>query len=197
MDEAVMRSLAKWPNVPAVYGWLVLNRRGEWLLNKEPLRHERARSFICRNYAADERGCWFFQNGPQRVYVELEYTPIVVHFVDGRLHSHLERPVEKVDAVFLDDDGNIIFLTEQGAALLDPQSLLEFSDLLRDVEGNLAGDERVEEILNGGGDLSTLRFEYAGQSIALEPIKASDLPGRLGFVRHPEPPAAESTSAGA
>ncbi|TMH99667.1 MAG: DUF2946 family protein, partial [Betaproteobacteria bacterium] len=28
MDELVARSLAKWPNVPAVYGWLALDRRG-------------------------------------------------------------------------------------------------------------------------------------------------------------------------
>jgi hypothetical protein len=25
----------------------------------------------------DERGCWFFQNGPQRVYVKLEATPYI------------------------------------------------------------------------------------------------------------------------
>src|ERR1051326_6893112 len=29
MDEIVARSLAKWPNVPAVYGWLALDRRGK------------------------------------------------------------------------------------------------------------------------------------------------------------------------
>jgi hypothetical protein len=31
-----------------------------------------------RNYAVDERGCWYFQNGPQRVYVQLEATPYIV-----------------------------------------------------------------------------------------------------------------------
>ena len=29
MDESVIRALAKWPNVPAVYGWLSLSRRGD------------------------------------------------------------------------------------------------------------------------------------------------------------------------
>ena len=35
MDETGLRSMAKWPNVPAVYGWLTLDRRGNWLLQGE------------------------------------------------------------------------------------------------------------------------------------------------------------------
>lgn len=192
MDESVMRSLAKWPNVPAVYGWLGLNRRGEWILDNEPLRHERARSFICRNYQADDDGCWYFQNGPQRVYVALEYTPIVVHLLDGVLHSHLKQRVERIEAAFLDDLGNIVLTTDQGPALLDPQSLLEFSELLRDTEGNLAGDETIEQVLEGRGDLSSLRFNYADCSVALAAITATELPARLGFVPQPRPPGTDS-----
>jgi hypothetical protein len=33
-------------------------------------------NFIQRNYDHDAQGQWFFQNGPQRVYVELEATPM-------------------------------------------------------------------------------------------------------------------------
>ena len=32
MDEIVLRSMLKWPNVPSVYGWLRLDRRGQWLI---------------------------------------------------------------------------------------------------------------------------------------------------------------------
>ena len=32
MDEMVVRSMAKWPDVPDVYGWLSLDRRGNWLI---------------------------------------------------------------------------------------------------------------------------------------------------------------------
>lgn len=80
MDQVVLRSMAQWPQLPAVYGWLALDRRGNWLL-KEPgserfgrIGNAAMRDFISRNYAADERGRWFFQNGPQRVYVQLAYT---------------------------------------------------------------------------------------------------------------------------
>ena len=32
MDETVIRAMAKWPDVPAVWGWLSLDRRGVWKL---------------------------------------------------------------------------------------------------------------------------------------------------------------------
>ena len=38
------------------------------------LQHDKLIEFIGRNYAADAQGQWFFQNGPQRVYVCLLYT---------------------------------------------------------------------------------------------------------------------------
>ena len=66
MDAAVIAALAKWPNVPAVFGWLRLDRRGNWLIREQQIRQPLA-AFINRNYASDELGRHFFQNGPQRV----------------------------------------------------------------------------------------------------------------------------------
>ncbi|MBM3409976.1 MAG: DUF2946 family protein, partial [Betaproteobacteria bacterium] len=31
-DPLVLRAMARWPNVPAVFGWLRLDPRGHWLL---------------------------------------------------------------------------------------------------------------------------------------------------------------------
>jgi len=80
VDEIVARSLAKWPNVPAVYGWLALDRRGNWRIKGEKIGNAALRDFIGRNYQADEKGRWYFQNGPQRVFVSLAYTPLVVRY---------------------------------------------------------------------------------------------------------------------
>src|ERR687884_636735 len=77
MDDRVLRGMAKWPNVPAVYGWLGLDRRGNWLLKSEPITNPVITAFISRNYERDGHGRWFFQNGPQRVFVALAYTPHV------------------------------------------------------------------------------------------------------------------------
>jgi len=77
MDEIVARAIAKWPNVPAVYGWLSLDRRGNWAIKGERIRNRLVAEFIARNYGHDAQGRWFFQNGPQRVFVQLAYTPLV------------------------------------------------------------------------------------------------------------------------
>ena len=89
MDDSVLRAMAKWPNVPAVYGWLALDRRGRWLLRDEPIANRAAVRFIDRNYGVDDGGRWYFQNGPQRVFVRLDYTPWVLRLrVDGGLDTH-------------------------------------------------------------------------------------------------------------
>ena len=54
------------------------------------IEHDGLRGFIQRNYEADARGCWFFQNGPQRVYVELEAAPWVF-----RLDAASRRPASR------------------------------------------------------------------------------------------------------
>ena len=69
MDDRVIRSMARWPDVPDVFGWLALDARGHWLLKGETIANRAAVAFIARNYAHDEFGRWFFQNGPQRVFV--------------------------------------------------------------------------------------------------------------------------------
>ena len=77
MDEIVKQGMAKWPNVPSVYGWLGLDRRGHWLIKGERIANTIVADFIGRNYERDDRGRWFFQNGPQRVFIALDYTPFV------------------------------------------------------------------------------------------------------------------------
>ena len=128
MDEIVARSLAKWPNVPAVYGWLELDRRGNWLIKGERIANRALREFIARNYEADEEGRWFFQNGPQRVFVKLAYTPLVVHHEGEALVDHCERRFES-RGVFQDDEGSVLIDGARGIALLDDRDLERYADL--------------------------------------------------------------------
>jgi len=127
MDEIVARSLAKWPNVPAVYGWLELDRRGNWLIKGERIGNQALREFIARNYEADERGRWFFQNGPQRVYVRLAYTPFVMHYEGGGLYDHCGRPIEALET-FLDEEGSVLIRGSHGIGLLDDRDLERYVD---------------------------------------------------------------------
>ncbi len=130
MDETVLRSMAKWPDVPDVYGWLSLDRRGNWLIKNEKIGNRALREFIGRNYQPDARGCWYFQNGPQRVFVALAYTPLVLHFEGEALFDHRGRPFLPEQA-FLDEEGSVLMLGSQGIGLLDDRDLAAYADHAR------------------------------------------------------------------
>lgn len=132
MDSRVLRAMARWPDVRAVYGWLALDRRGNWLLKAPAGAHfgrvgnAALRAFIGRNYAADERGCWYFQNGPQRVYVALAYTPLVLHYEGEALRDHCGRAA-RAHATFVDEEGSVLIQGERGVGLLDDRDLALFA----------------------------------------------------------------------
>lgn len=119
--------MAKWPQVPAVYGWLALDRRGNWRIKGERIANPALRDFISRNYAVDDRGCWHFQNGPQRVFVSLAYTPFVVHYQGDALRDHCGRAFARREA-FVDDEGSVLIAGENTLALLDDRDLLRIAD---------------------------------------------------------------------
>lgn len=127
MDEIVARSLAKWPNVPAVYGWLSLDRRGNWRIRGETIGNRSIRDFIGRNYQADAKGRWYFQNGPQRVYVSLAYTPLVVRYEADGLVDHCGRPFIAAEALE-DDEGSVLFRGSGTVGLLDDRDLARFAE---------------------------------------------------------------------
>ena len=116
-----------------MYGWLALNRRGQWLLRNpvaqdfEPIGNAALREFIARNYSCDARGRWFFQNGPQQVFVRLAYTPLVVRTHDASFVDHCGRAF-KSDGAMLDDEGSVLLQSEDRVALLDDRDLAGFAD---------------------------------------------------------------------
>lgn len=136
MDDIVKAALKKWPNVPDCYGWLALDARGDWYMRDEGIQaagpfpqvkgsrinHDKLKEFIHRNYDHDERGAWFFQNGPQRVYLQLEAAPLVLGVRkvgdDGgarfEVETHTGRPVGEVRSAWLDEGGRLFLDTEQG-----------------------------------------------------------------------------------
>src|SRR5229473_2602756 len=155
MDEIVLRSMLKWPNVPAVYGWLRLDRRGAWLIKTVADRFERIGNpaladFIGRNYAADAGGRWYFQNGPQRVFVALDYTPWVYRLDDAGegLIAHTGAVPRALETIFLDDAGALLLQTEIGIGVLLDRDLSTFLERLTDVRGR-ALEGLLEEVVQG------------------------------------------------
>jgi len=130
MDPIVARSMAKWPGVPAVYGWLELDRRGQWRIKGERIAHAGLRDFIARNYQADEHGRWYFQNGPQRVFVTLAYAPLVVRHEEEALVDQCGRHLV-AHATYLDDEGSVLIEGGVAIALLDDRDLERYADIGR------------------------------------------------------------------
>jgi hypothetical protein len=148
MDDIVLAAMRKWPNVPHCHGWLALDARGDWYLRDEAAQHagpfpsikgsridhEGLKAFIGRNYLADEAGRWFFQNGPQRVYVQLEAAPWVwrVGIQDGTgvLTSHTGRPAAP-KSCWVDEGGRLFVDSDIGFGLVHS---LDMVDAARAIE---------------------------------------------------------------
>ena len=179
MDNIVRQAIAKWPNVPHCYGWLGLDARGNWYMRDDRvqaagpfsssnsgdaiskgsmLMHGKLIEFIERNYEKDASGQWFFQNGPQRVYVELEATPLVWRIAgapDFAVTSHTGQPARTQRCV-LDEQGRVYLETDLGFGLVHTLDMTHVADA---VEMGLW----VPEVLS-----------------------ANDLPERFGYVRSPQ-----------
>jgi hypothetical protein len=192
MDDAVLRSLAKWPNVPAVFGWAALDRRGEWRL-REPgserfsrIGNAALREFIGRNYAHDEHGRWFFQNGPQRVYVRLERTPLVYRIEGAQLADHCGRAAGRLRSAWLDDEGGLVLEAEQGVGVIDDRDLATLAGYIVDETGAPIG-ERSTALLGRAPSARRTYLAIAGERLTLGTIEARTLPARFGFVADPQP----------
>ncbi len=163
MDDMVKAALKKWPNVPDCYGWLALDARGDWYMRDDRTQaagpfpqvkgsrivHDKLREFIQRNYERDEAGCWFFQNGPQRVYLELEAAPWVWRLTARagaapQVHTH--TGVEAVVASsWLDEHGRLFLDTDQGLGLVHSLDMEAAADAVE--QGLWAPVERAFEQL--------------------------------------------------
>ena len=136
MDAIVEAALRKWPHVPHCYGWLALDARGHWYMRDERIQaagpfpqvkgsrieHDKLLGFIHRNYALDARGAAYFQNGPQRVYVELEAAPWVWRLQgagavapDVSTHSGLKACAQ---GAWLDEQGRLFLDCDIGFGIV-------------------------------------------------------------------------------
>jgi hypothetical protein len=198
VDEIVKQAMAKWPTVPAVFGWLSLDRRGRWLIKGDLVSNPVLCEFIGRNYGHDEQGRWYFQNGPQRVFVALDYAPYVYHIVWNaepqaplRMQTHTGRPVSRLAGAWIDDAGVLLLETEHGPGVLDGRDLDLVLPYFTDKHGKPLTEEQAESALEklqaGAPDPACLAY---GSSIVLcGAIAARDIPLHFGFVQRPAPPA--------
>ena len=203
MDDIVIRAMAKWPNVPVVYGWLALDRRGQWSIKSaspggdtgaaaqfEPVTNKKLIEFIGRNYGHDDEGRWYFQNGPQRVYVTLAYTPLVYRIARAHplsFETHIGAPCADLRSAWMDEAGNLLFVTEHGPGMLLDRDLTRGLEALSYADGHALDEERLLALIAEGDDAAGVYFNTGTASLPLALIKAEEAPRRLGYVREPQP----------
>ncbi|MDS1140744.1 DUF2946 family protein [Pusillimonas sp. SM2304] len=204
MDEKVLAAMARWPDVPDVYGWLSLSERGEWRLHPqgdallpehctdggyspgESISSPPILQFINRNYEADDRGQWYFQNGPQRVFVRLDAAPHILRTVTAKaggtgLRSHTGQDITAVQAWWLDDGGKLYAETDRGPGLIAGRDL---ADLLARL--HLDGGGTLLDALEHAPAKGPLRVTGSpALSASLRFCAEADVAGILGFVRCP------------
>jgi Protein of unknown function (DUF2946) len=197
MDEIVIRAMQKWPNVPNVYGWLKLDRRGNWLVKSratnegqpvfERISNAAVVEFIGRNYQADDRGRWFFQNGPQRVFVTLDYTPLVYRLrADGEsVESHTGAVPSVVMRAWVDDTGQLLFDTDLGPGIALDRDLARLLEKIVVTDGKPADDEAIESLAASGAP--ALALSLGRGRVPLGSIAAADVPRRFRFEPAPRP----------
>lgn len=194
MDDIVKQAMAKWPNVPYCYGWLALDARGAWRMRNEAAQRAGAPGdkltnaalvgFIARNYLVDERGCWYFQNGPQRVYINLEATPFIARTDPAQgLVLHTGQPLGAPDDAYLTDTGGIVLRAGTTIAQVDDRDAAQLLQAF-ERDDRPASDEDVMTWLEGGAGELALRWQ--DRRIVVGRLAADEVPAAFGFVRRPD-----------
>ncbi|MGV0962586.1 MAG: DUF2946 family protein [Polynucleobacter sp.] len=202
MDEQVLRSLINWPNVPHCFGWLALDRRGQWRMRDEfaqanqlagsVIQHAALNEFISRNYACDSLGRYFFQNGPQRVFITLDATPWIARIIPSEIGPQLLTQCGteiQPQGALSDEKGNIYI------AGIIPQSLSNQIDgtaftktellsvaLLHDHDLDLFSNQSkvMEDACSFRGS-----WQWDGKDLPIEPIHSQELTERFHFTKVP------------
>ena len=191
-DEDVLRAIAKWPDVPACYGWLQLDRRGHWLIKGARITHTRAVAFLNRNYAHDGDGAWFVQNGPQRAYCDLACTPWIYR-LDGQnaIATHTGLTVRGLSEICVDEFGNVLLVSEHGVGLLDDRDIVQFTRMLS-VPGDAQADpaERLASLSGNSRQNDVLRIE--NRDVAVRAVASANLAATFDFIAAPADPAAQA-----
>ena len=193
MDDIVKQAMAKWPNVPDCYGWLALDARGAWRMRDERAQHlnlagdkvtqAKLLGFINRNYAADEQGRWYFQNGPQRVYLNLEATPFIARTDPQQgLLLHTGEPFGPLERACMSETGELILEGGGKVAQVDERDVAQLMAAL-ELDGGAVADDALLAWLEGAPGSLALRWQ--GRAVPVERIARAAVAARFGFQRLP------------
>ncbi|MBC3807814.1 DUF2946 family protein [Undibacterium seohonense] len=198
MDDIVLAAMAKWPNVPHCYGWLALDARGNWRMRDEcaqalnlagdVIRNSTLLGFINRNYLCDDKGNWYFQNGPQKVYIDLAATPYIAQILpDQTWRLHTEQIMPTTTRVWILNDGNIVCQAGQFLCQLDDRDIAIFLETLSENQQSLS-ETRLLEFMEASPDAASefnISARISDLDVRLEKGELISLMRNAGYCRQP------------
>ncbi len=192
MDTSVLNAIKKWPNVPHVYGWLSLDRRGKWLIKGDVIANPVICEFIGRNYAVDTQGRWFFQNGPQRVFVSLDYAPFVLRTSDDAdpyLVTQTGLRLEQITGAWIDETGTVIVRWPAGLGSVTDRDLSQVATWFINAEGASISDDFLIKVLELPARHGSAGFwlSYRSKRFPVGRVLSEMVPQKFAFERFPQP----------
>jgi hypothetical protein len=159
------------------------------------IKHAALNAFIARNYASDTDGRYFFQNGPQRVYVNLDATPWVVRMMPTGNADHpwqFQTQCQSLltpTAAFMDEAGHILIEGMLTQTIWSAAN--QFSEIER-LSIALLHDHDIE-LFSGLISLANTAcalegsWLWHGRDLTLEPISTAELESQFHFQARPQP----------
>ena len=196
MDPQVQQALIKWPNVPHCFGWLALDARGNWRMRDnqaqtlnllgDKIHNPTLRAFINRNYLADEIGRYYFQNGPQRVYVNFQATPYIAQFfpdLGWMLHTGQKMPL--CNQVWMTEDGAIILKSGNYVAQIDDRDMTQALAQIK-INGRVATTEELMDFLENKKPSELYQMAFENVILPLKKATLQQLAAQIPFVVEPK-----------
>jgi hypothetical protein len=183
---------------------LALDARGAWRMRDEraqalnlpgdKIRNATLTGFINRNYQHDEQGRWYFQNGPQRVYVDLETTPYIAHTSpEHGFVLHTGVAMTDIENVFLSIEGKLFLSAAEILVQLDDRDLAACLGQMQ-IEGKSASDSELITWLENNEAAPNLQFILSQKkTLDVQRGELSQLMKQFGFVSTPRIDSISST----
>jgi hypothetical protein len=156
------------------------------------IQHLALNEFISRNYACDSLGRYFFQNGPQRVFITLDATPWIARITptESGLQLITQCAIEiKPHGALSDEKGNIYItglIPQSSSDQINTTAFTKIESLsvalLHDHDLELFSEQsQVQE------DACSFRgsWQWNGRSLPIEPIHSAELGERFHFIKAP------------
>ncbi len=194
MDDSANSISLHLPAHREIYGWLGLDRRGNWLLKGERIANSRITAYLARHYACDPKGRWYVQNGMQQVFVALEYTPFVLQVADSPAAqpdfvTHDGRGTSAIRSSWLDEAGSLILETDAGVGVVDDRDLDRLVGCFRTAGGAAFDEDALGAAIERAqrGEDPRMVFRYRETATPVKLIASAAVGRTFGFVQQPSP----------